>query len=136
MWQRLAKPDFTGMLLLDGDVAIDPFDFDVMLQAVGSEPHLVHTAPVRLWPVSTHVDNWVWGHGIEGKYRQVDRSYQLDVFTFCFTYLPRELIERCIFEEMETWCFPDVDRNVCKWAKHVGIKVNLVRQATPKHLNY
>ena len=136
MWQQLAQPDFTGMLLLDGDVAIDPYDYDVMLEAIGKEPELIHTAPVRLWPVSTHVDGWVWGHGIEGRYRQIDRTYQLDMFTFCFTYLPRQLIEFCISGGMADWCFPHVDRNVCREAKELGTKVNLVRKATPKHLNY
>lgn len=124
------------MLLLDGDVAIDPLDFDRMLRAIESNPLAVNTAPVILWPVSTHTEGWVWGHGRNGRYTAVDYSENLDVFTFCFTYLPRALIEYCIEDGMDTWKFPDVDRLVCEAARDTGVKVNLVRSVSPKHLNY
>jgi hypothetical protein len=136
-WKQLAIPDTAGMLLLDGDVAIDPLDQEHMLKAIDKEPHnVVHTAPVILWPVSTHLEYWVWGHGGNGRYTQVDNNTDLDMFTFCYTYLPRKLVESCVENGLAQWTYPTVDYNVCKEAKSIKMGINVVRDAKPKHLNY
>lgn len=136
-WKQLAGPDIAGMLLLDGDVAIDPHDYDRMLKAIDTAPEVVHTAPVKLWPISTHLKNWVWGHGRNGRYSQDNPADdELDTFTFCYTYLPRKLIEACIDKGLSTWAYPGVDRNVCEVARSIGMPVRLVRDCRPKHLNY
>jgi hypothetical protein len=135
-WQQLAAPDVTGMLILDGDVAIDPVDLAVMMAAIHAEPDAIHTAPVRLWPVSTRLERWVWGHGRGGRHSQEDPDEDLDAFTFCFTYLPRELIEHCTGHGMESWMFPHVDKQVCLAAAELDLPVRLVRGAQPKHTNY
>ena len=134
-WQQLAAPDCAGMLVLDGDVVIDPRDWDLMLAAAGKRPGIVHTAPVRLWPVSTHKDGWVWGHG-RGQYSSDDVRDGIDTFTFCFTYLPRALIERCIEAGLDEWQYPAVDRSVVREARAAGLTVNVVRDCQPKHINY
>ena len=136
-WDQLAGPDIAGMLILDGDVAIDPLDHKHMIKAIDDEPHmLVHTAPVVLWPVSTHLENWVWGHGRNSRYSQDDGEEDLDMFTFCYTYLPRKLVESCIEHGLARWTYPHVDSNFCKAARSIKMPVHVVRDARPKHLNY
>jgi hypothetical protein len=136
-WNQLTDPQVTGMLILDGDVAIDPLDHEHMLRAIDKEPHdAVHTAPVRLWPTSTHHGTWVWGHGRNGRYSQEDTDDGIDSFTFCYTYLPRQLIEACIESGLPAWAYPRVDRNVCRQARALAMPVHVVRDAQPKHLNY
>jgi hypothetical protein len=134
-WQQLAAPDAAGMLLLDGDVAIDPLDYDAMLAAVDKRPGIVHTGQVRLWPVSTRLDAWVWGHGRDG-YSQRGGTAGLNTFTFCFTYLPRALVEHCIGQGMEEWQYPHVDKNTYEAARELGLAVSLVADAQGKHLHY
>jgi hypothetical protein len=134
-WQQLAEPGAAGMLLLDGDVAIDPHDFDHMLAAIDKRPGAVHTGLVRLWPVSTRLDRWVWGHGRDGYSRQLNPGV-LNTFSFCFTYLPRALIEHCIEQGMEEWRYPHVDVNTCKAARELGIQVHLAAEVRPVHLHY
>ena len=135
-WNQLAGPGISGVLLLDGDVAIDPLDHRHMLKAIDQEPDVVHTAPVLLWPVSTHLQDWVWGHGSNGRYSQKDKNADLDMFTFCYTYLPARLIRSCIEHGMAEWKYPTLDNKVCQEARSIGMEVRVVRDARPKHLNY
>jgi hypothetical protein len=133
-WRQLSGPKMDGMLILDGDVAIDPLDHAVMFTAIGDEPDAVQVAPVKLWPISTHRKSWVWGHG-QGDYSQLGMD-EPDVFTFSYTYLPRALIEACIEAGMEDWTYPGVDRHVSEVARESGIPVRVVWDASPKHLNF
>jgi hypothetical protein len=133
-WRQLATPQAAGMLTLDGDVVIDPADYEAMFSALAADPAAVHVAPLRLWPVSTHADSWVWGHG-RGVFSQEDTD-DPDLFTFGFTYLPRALIGACIKAGMTRWTYPNVDRKVCDQARTLGIPARVVRGASPKHLHY
>jgi hypothetical protein len=133
-WRQLAAVDTPGMLVLDGDVAVDPVDYAAMLAAIVAEPAAVHVAPVRLWPISTHVADWVWGHG-RAVFSQDDPDNP-DVFTFSFTYLPRALIEACITAGMGEWTYPGVDRRVCEQSRTLRVPVHVVRGAAPKHVNF
>jgi hypothetical protein len=136
-WHQLTGPDIAGMLILDGDVAIDPHDHHHMLTAIDKDPHdTIHTAPVRLWPVSTHQPDWVWGHGTAGRFTQNDTDHNLDTFTFCYTYLPRRLIDTCITAGLPDWTYPTVDSQFCHHARTINMPVTIVRDAAPKHLNY
>ncbi|HMD24756.1 MAG TPA: hypothetical protein VKH61_11690, partial [Streptosporangiaceae bacterium] len=90
-WRQLAQNSPDGMLILDGDVAIDLLDLAAMRAGIHVEPDVVHTAPVRLWPRSMAGESWVWAH-----WR--DDPSQVNVpdpvrFSFCFTYVPAKLIE-------------------------------------------
>ena len=67
--------------------------------------------------MSTHRSSWVWGHG-EGDYSAKDTDTP-DVFTFSFTYLPRQLVEECIETGLATWRYPGVDRQVCEVAREL-----------------
>jgi hypothetical protein len=130
-WRQLSTPTADGMLLLDGDVAVDPLDLAAMRAAIDAEPTAVHVAPARLWPVSTGQRAWIWGHG-RTRFSQDDPD-DPDVFGFSFTYLPRALIEGCA---LDRWAFPGVDRRVHQRAAALGIPVRVVRGCWPKHLNY
>lgn len=134
-WQQLSEPHFSGMLILDGDVAIDPHDYEAMLKAIDRNPNDVCTTSVKLWPTSTLELSWRYGHG-RGEYSQADYSSNLDTFTFCFTYLPRVLIESAIRAGLALMYYPHVDVFVCQQAQKLKLPVHLVREATPKHLNY
>jgi hypothetical protein len=134
-WRQLSTPAAAGMLILDGDVAIDPLDHAAMLTAIHHDPAVVHVAPVRLWPVSTRADGWMWGHG-NGRFSADEDPDDPDVFTFCFTYLPKRLIEGCIKAGMPQWTYPNVDRRVQGQAQAMRIPARVVRGASPKHLNF
>jgi len=122
------------MLVLDGDVVIDPVDHDAMFAAIDKEPDAVHVAPVKLWPVSTHLDGWVWGHGLE--FFSAKDPSRPDRFSFCYTYLPKRLLEACIKSGMDEWHYPGVDQKVSKVCRELGIPIRVARSCQPKHLNY
>jgi hypothetical protein len=133
-WDTLAGPAVAGMVILDGDVAIDPQDLAAMLAAIELEPGAVHVAPVRLWPASTKQARWVWGHGRGGFSR--DDPDDPDTYGFSFTYLPRRLVEACIRAGLHEWAYPHVDARARQVSQRMGLAVRVVRAASPKHLNY
>jgi hypothetical protein len=135
-----------GILFCDGDVAIDPDDIEAMDRSVNCYPNEVNVAPVRLWPTQwqrTEINGyrWVWGHAAETTWpwdfsQQLLFDEPMHQFTFCFTYLPADLIEECIRDGMEEWCYPGVDGRVMSSARKAGTPVRLVEGCWPKHLNY
>jgi hypothetical protein len=132
-WRQLGgRAD--GMLVLDGDVAADPLDKVAMFAAIEEDHRVVHVAPVRLWPASTHRHSWVWGHG-RGDFSQEDTD-DPDLFTFSFTYLPLRLIETCIRAGMAGWHYPHVAERMRVESQRMGMVVRVVRAAAPKHMNY
>jgi hypothetical protein len=145
-WRQMATEDDAGMLVLDSDVAIEPTDLLAMVHHIGRDRDAVWTAPVRLWPRSTHLPSWVWGHrrpAPEGASpEEALRLWQTDIddpewFTFCFTYLPRRLIDEAVAAGLTTWHYPYVDRNMHLLAKDKGIPVRVVRGGChPRHINF
>lgn len=133
-WKQLSA-GADGMLCLDGDVVIDPIDHAAMFAAIDKESTAVHVAPVKLWPISTHLDGWVWGHGQDGRFTTKDPA-RPDIFTFCYTYLPRQLIEACIKSGMEEWYYPGVDKQVSRVCHETGVSIRVVWGAQPKHCNF
>jgi hypothetical protein len=134
-WQQLSCAASLGMLMLDGDVAVDPCDVAIMMQAIGSNPDVVHVAPVKIWPVSTKRGQWVWAHSRDDN-SQDDTDEPIG-FGFSFTYLPRALIESCIEAGLRSWAYPWTDTNVSKQARELGTRICVVRNGcSPKHLNY
>jgi hypothetical protein len=133
-WSKLATEGTTGMVILDGDVAVDPYDLAAMYAAVNTDPAAVHVAPVRLWPVSTKMRAWIWGHG-KTRFSQEDPP-EVDMFGFSFTYLPALLVRSMIRHGLAGWEYPHVDEKARGRARALGLAVNVVRDATPKHLNY
>ena len=122
-----------GLVILDGDVAIDPVDYQAMMRSITMEPTAVHAAPVRLWPKSTQWKSWTWAHR-NGEPSQDDVDNPT-VFSFCFTYLPRALLTACHQEGMAKWTFPTCDSKTTDVAAKMRIPVRVVRGASPTHLN-
>jgi hypothetical protein len=140
-WRQLNADIATGMLVLDGDVAVDLIDLTAMVDAIRKEPEAVHVAPARLWKVSfAPARDWVWAHWADGEEpSQLLAREDIRRFSFCFTYLPRLLIERCIKAGMEKWTFPLVDRHVSLTAwesQRPAFDVRIVDGCNPKHLHF
>lgn len=135
-WECMGEPNNEmGMLILDGDVAIDPLDNHGMLQHIWSDPFSVWVAPARIWPISHLGDSWTWGHGRDKKFTQEDID-DPDMFSFCFTYLPRELIELMKQAGADDWEYPNVDHSTWLLASANGIRVKVARECSPKHMHY
>lgn len=145
-WRQMATDVDVGMLLLDGDVVIEPTDFLTMVNHVARDVGAVWTAPARLWPRATQLPSWVWGHRREpvpGATREETlQQWQVDVndpdwFTFCFTFLPRRLVEAAIENGLREWHYPYVDLNMHQLARREGVPVRVVRgDCHPKHVNF
>jgi len=133
-WDQLRTGAAAGMLLLDADVAVDPWDFAAMLAAVDREPDAVHTAPIRVWPASTTRGAWTWGHWA-GQPSQ-DPCADPEYFSLSFTYLPERLVASCVKAGLRKWTFPIVDSRISEQARAARIPARVVDQAAPKHLHY
>lgn len=134
-WHQLQQSrQESGMVILDGDVAIDPLDQLAMMKAIIREPAAVHVAPVKLWPKSTQWGGWTWAH----HRGQPTQEFIEDptVFSFNFTYLPRGLLAACKQAGMTRWTFPMCDSQVCTQAQKEKTPVRVVKGCTPKHLHY
>lgn len=134
-WTTLATDEHAGMLILDGDVAIDPWDVLMMLAAVQSEPDAVHVAPAKIWRTTTGSEElWTWGHW-RGE-RSQEWCEDPDFFAFNFTYIPRRVIEEAVKKGLRSWAFPHVDQRVSRTARQLGIPVRVVKDCSPKHMHY
>jgi hypothetical protein len=133
-WRQLSGRNTDGMVILDGDVAVDLLDVAAMRASVHVKPAAVHVAPVRLWPASTHAQGWHWGHWDDAPTQDLVGNVRR--FSFCFTYLPRDLIGRCIRNGLEQWTFPHVDRMVSLQAQAAKTEIVVVEGCTPKHLHF
>jgi hypothetical protein len=135
-WKQLAEPAMAGLLLLDGDVVIDPHDYLMMLTAIHTEPDAVHIGPAKLWPVSLNsLPGWAWGHCKNGQFGQ-EMTEDPDFFAFNFTYLPRRVIELAIGKGLKGWQFPNVDTNMSRVAREARIPMRVVKDCHPKHMHY
>ena len=134
-WQQLGGYGHAGMLVLDGDVAIDRYDHEMMISAIHFQPDMVHVAPARIWPVSTRQERWTWAHW-SSEPSQVLETEDVKWFSFNYTYLPRKVIERAIKDGLPEGRYPFVDTNVCLSAQRCDAAVNVVITCQPKHLHY
>lgn len=145
-WEQMHGPDDSGLLILDGDVAIDPVCLNTMVQHIASDREAVWTAPVKLWPKSTHLPSWVWGHRKppppDMKQEDIIRYWQMDVddprwWTFNFVYIPRSLVKAAQEHGLETWHYPNVDKNFHELATELNYRVRVVRgDCHPVHINF
>ena len=135
-WKQLATPEVEGVLILDGDVVIDPHDYMMMLVAIHQDPAAVHIAPVKLWPSSKNdLGGWAWGHCRDGKYGQ-ELELHPDFFAFNFTYIPRVVMEMAVADGLRNWAFPEVDRSMSRSARKARVRMTVVEGASPKHMHY
>ena len=134
-WEQLGPPaKAEGMLVLDGDVAVDPVMVRQMMDAIDGAPGIVHTAPVKIWPVSTHRQDWVWAHWENRASQHIDDTASW--FSFNFTYLPAALLAACIKRGMKKWIYPAVDANVSRTARAENIEARPVPDCFPVHLHW
>jgi hypothetical protein len=135
-WDELGPSNNAiGMLLLDGDVAIDPHDNRMMHEAIYSDVESIWIAPIRLWPVSHLAPTWLWGHGKDGLFSQEDVP-EPNMFSFCFTYLPEALIYKMIGNGLSQWRYPQVDMFTWETAQEFQIPVRKVTDSHPKHMHW
>ena len=139
-WQQLGTAEgqlpAAGMLLLDGDVMIDPHDMIMMHGAILTEPTAVHTAPVRLWPVSKNdLEGWAWGHWKNSQPGQGECD-DPDFFSFNFTYVPRAVLDAAVKSGLKGWQFPNVDRRMSAVARATKTPIRVVKDCLPKHMHY
>jgi hypothetical protein len=143
-WADLADkgPQRTaGLVLLDCDVVIDPWDYSAMCAAINADPGIVHTAPVLIWPKSTKRPRAIWSHKTGFPQEEAERDDGPDTdpryrFSNCFTYMPRALVEACVKANMRAWKYPGVDMRMHQLGAKLGVPVHVVRGCTPKHLNW
>ena len=136
-WEEIGIPnEAVGLLILDGDVAIDPNDIREMHEHIWSEPGSVWVAPVRIWPISHLGSSWTWGHGKDGEFSQTDHENP-NMFAFCFTYLPARLVDLANQQHgLREWCYPNVDMFMWELAQQHNIKVDVARNCQPKHMHW
>jgi hypothetical protein len=134
-WEEIGIPnECVGILLLDGDVAVDPYDVEQMHVHLYSDVNSVWVAPIRIWPVSHLGANWVWGHG-EDEFSQ-ENVTNPNCFSFSFTYLPADLVNAMIVNRLEDWCYPMVDYQTHQLACELDCKVQVAHNCSPKHLHF
>lgn len=134
-WRQLRTAQCSGMLIQDADVVVDPLDVATMLETVRRYPDDVWTAPVRLWPASTQRESWIWGHWAAAGPTQrpvTDPTF----FSFCFTYVPRRVIDQATRAGLAKWTFPGVDKRMSEAAQAARVPIRVVDGCQPKHLHY
>lgn len=137
-WLQMSDNACQGMLILDADVVIDPVDMEAMWSCMVSDPSAIWLAPARLWPKSTGYPSWVWAHRKFGTGMDEWQASRTDVDTgsFCFTYIPRALIEICMSNGLNRWIYPNVDDNMFRMARQNEIVFRIAKGCAPKHMNY
>jgi hypothetical protein len=130
---RLSPP--LGIILLDGDVVIDPSDLRFMVQAIEMNPVSVHTAPVKLWTHTARGPMWTWAH-------QDERGLSAEpcdnpiYFSFGFTFLPGILMDAAVSGDLRNQIYPYVDEYMSNLAAKNGIGIRVVNDCAPKHLHF
>ena len=135
-WKQLnVDNNMDGMLILDGDVAIEPIDFTNMLRAIHDHDKMVVIAPAKIWPKSTKRKEWSWAHWSKDPSQTLETD-NIRWFSFNFTYLPKKVIEQAIQDGMVTWAYPRCDMRVSTAAFTAGVSVFVAQNVFPKHLNF
>lgn len=134
-WNQLSHDRMAGMLILDGDVVIEPGDMSNMLAAIHEHTDMVVVAPTRIWPLSTKRKDWVWAHWSK-EASQVMETKNIHWFSFNFTYVPRKVIEQALKDGLADWAFPSVDKRMSQSAVRAKVPVYVAENVLPKHLNF
>jgi hypothetical protein len=135
-WEQLGNKGCCGMLVMDGDVQIDPLDLAAMGDAIAARPRTVLIGPVRLWPASTQRESWVWGHWRSPHGPTQEMTPNPNRWSFGFTYLPRRLLEAAARDGLADWSFPNVDVKMSDCATRHRVPARVVEGCHPKHMHY
>jgi hypothetical protein len=132
-WEQMQRMrPYLGMLIMDGDVAVDPLDIHIMRIYISESPEAVITAPIRLW----YEGEWFWSHrGAANMLNDMDPD-EIHFFSFGFTYLPKSLMEAASDAGIHAESYPYVDEFVSKLAVKMGLEIKLAEGCTPKHMHF
>lgn len=132
-WEQMQRMrPYLGILIMDGDVALDPLDIHIMRIYIGESPDAVVTAPIRLW----YEGEWFWSHRGAANLLNTEEPDEIHFFSFGFTYIPAALIETAGDAGLHSESYPYVDEFVSKVAMKMGLKIILAEGCTPKHLHF
>ena len=130
-----------GIVFVDGDVAIDPWDIRAMNAAIRSDPDAVWTGWAWLWPANPLQEApmashraWVGNHAQWGA-QNADGT--IDYFSFNTTYIPNRLF--AYVEESHQWrklVFPWADTRLSEMAREARIPARVVSECRPKHIHW
>lgn len=138
LWCGLPAPRPAGILWVDPDVAADPDDLGAMQLAVSSHPGWVHTGLVKLWPISTGHQDWIWSHrGGSMGFPAVtqDETVPVSYISMGFVWTPAVLLDTA-FPRYRSWEYPQIDVGLSELAQVLGIPMSVVPGCRPKHLHF
>lgn len=132
-WEQMQRMrPYIGMVLMDGDVAIDPLDVRIMQICIMESPKAVLTAPIRLW----YGGDWYWSHrGADNELDKFDPD-AISFFSFGFTFLPKALLDKAAETGIASECYPYVDEFMSNLAMTMGLEIKLADGCTPKHMHF
>lgn len=131
-----------GIVFIDGDVGIDPWDIREVNRAVLRTPDDVITGHAWLWPSSLKTGQPVLSHrtrqGSEAVWGATYPDGQIDYFSFNCTYIPNRLFERVEREHRwHTLVFPWADTRLSEIAQQSPrIPMHYVDTVRVKHINW
>lgn len=138
LWRRLRPHGLAGVLWVDPDVAADPDDLAAMAQAVRAHPTWIHTAVLKLWPISTGRDDWIWSHrgGTLGfPAATQDETVPVSYIAMGFVWTPAQLLDAA-FPRYQDWEYHQIDVGLSELAQVLGIPMAIVPGCRPKHLHF
>lgn len=138
LWGQLRAATLPGLLWADPDVAADLDDLAAMRAAVAMRPSDVHTAMVKLWPISTGLDDWIWSHrgGTLGfPAATQDESVPVSYFAMGLVWTPARLLDLA-FPRFRGWAFHEIDVGLSEICMTSGIPRHAVAGCRPKHLHF
>jgi hypothetical protein len=138
-WREIALRG--PLIVLEQDVAYDPWIFAELLHGVATYPGAVIAVPYILWPLHTGRKDPVWSHligDVFGELRTVPATeHPPDRPATCglgLTYLPAELL-RPLEEKLPRWYYPHLDFRLSMEAKRAGIPI-IGTQLPATHLHW
>ena len=137
-WRHIRGSGVAGVIWQDPDIVADPDDLAAMRRHAETWPGMVHVAVHKLWPASTMLPDWVYGHGVMDGERPVlsqKLSGRADWFALGLTYTPAQLLDLAI-PHMPAWQFGQVDSGLGAVARQHRIPGRAVTAARPKHLHF
>jgi hypothetical protein len=117
------------MIVLEQDVAFDPWVMAEIENAVATYPDAVVAAPYILWPAHTRRPPPVWSNlvgDVFGTLRRIDATEhppeRPSTFGLGLTYLPAKLLQ-ATEQKLPSWYYPHLDMRLSMEATRAGIAI-------------
>lgn len=141
LWIKV-RHQHPGIVFVDADSAVDPWDIRVMDRAVLRNPLDVYTGHAWLWPESLQRGQPVPSHRIwqsgAAVWGRTHADGQVDFFSFNVTYIPNRLFDRV--EREGKWpqlVFPWADTRLSEIAQEPPrIPMYYLPDVQAKHVNW